>query len=61
MTSQIDSVSATHLFNCYQLTGNPDGILLKLALMKARPRTSATMPGDPLLTTEASGSTRLGR
>jgi hypothetical protein len=24
MTSQIDSVSATHLFNCYQLTSKPE-------------------------------------
>jgi hypothetical protein len=24
MTSQIDSVSATHLFNCYQSTSKPD-------------------------------------
>ena len=36
----------------FVLTGNPDGILLKLALMKAKPRTSATMPGDALLTTD---------
>ena len=26
MTCQIDSVSATHLFNCYRLTGNPEVI-----------------------------------